>query len=152
MLITYIKDYSVTISDWFKIIMCQGTGLLVLCCISPDHKIKNYLWMILWNMMFCKFSQFLNFFWHILFVIRVSKIYEDCNSCICSDLITWVLRKKKEKKNIYIVIKKKKKKKKKKKIFFQAVAVSVLLYGCTTWMLTKKLDENYTKMIYCCFE
>ena len=35
--------------------------------------------------------------------------------------------------------------------FFQAVAVSILLYGCTTWTLTKrlekKLDGNYTRML-----
>ena len=35
--------------------------------------------------------------------------------------------------------------------FFQAVVVSKLLYGCTTWTLTKrlekKLDGNYTKML-----
>ena len=36
--------------------------------------------------------------------------------------------------------------------FFQAVVVSVLLHGCTTWMLTKrlkkkKLDGNYTRML-----
>ena len=35
--------------------------------------------------------------------------------------------------------------------FFQAAVVSVLLYGCTTWMLTKrlekKLDGNYTRML-----
>ena len=35
--------------------------------------------------------------------------------------------------------------------FFQAVFVSILLYGCTTWMLTKrqekKLDGNYTRML-----
>ena len=34
--------------------------------------------------------------------------------------------------------------------FFQAAVVSILLYGCTTWMLTKrikkKLNGNYTKM------
>ena len=34
--------------------------------------------------------------------------------------------------------------------FFQAVVVSILLYGCTTWTLTKrlekKLDGNYTRM------
>ena len=34
---------------------------------------------------------------------------------------------------------------------FQAVAVSILQYGCTTWMLMKgtkkKLDENYTRML-----
>ena len=34
---------------------------------------------------------------------------------------------------------------------FQAVAVSILLYGYTTWTLTKniekKLDENYTRML-----
>ena len=34
---------------------------------------------------------------------------------------------------------------------FQAVVVSILLYGCTTWMLTKhmekKLDGNYTRML-----
>ena len=34
--------------------------------------------------------------------------------------------------------------------FFQAAVVSILLYGCTTWMLTKwlkkKLDGNYTRM------
>ena len=36
--------------------------------------------------------------------------------------------------------------------FFQAVVVLILLYGCTTWMLTKhlekKLDGNYTRMQY----
>ena len=35
--------------------------------------------------------------------------------------------------------------------FFQAVVVSMLLYGCTTWTLTKriekKLDSNYTRML-----
>ena len=35
--------------------------------------------------------------------------------------------------------------------FFQAVAVSVQLYGCTTWilikLLEKKLDGNYTRML-----
>ena len=35
--------------------------------------------------------------------------------------------------------------------FFQPVVVSILLYGCTTWMLTKrlekKLDGNYTRML-----
>ena len=38
-----------------------------------------------------------------------------------------------------------------KRSFFQAVVVSILLYGCTTWTLTKrlekKLDGNYTKML-----
>ena len=36
--------------------------------------------------------------------------------------------------------------------FFQAVTVSVLLYGCTTWTLTKlieeKLDGNYTRTLW----
>ena len=36
--------------------------------------------------------------------------------------------------------------------FFQAVVVSILLYGCTTWTLTKcmkkKLDGNYTRMLW----
>ena len=36
-------------------------------------------------------------------------------------------------------------------IFFQAVVVSILLYGCTAWTLTKrierKLDGNYTRML-----
>ena len=36
-----------------------------------------------------------------------------------------------------------------KRSFFQAETVSILLYGCTTWTLTKcmekKLDGNYTK-------
>ena len=34
--------------------------------------------------------------------------------------------------------------------FFQAAVISILLYGCTTWMLTKwlnKLDGNYTRML-----
>ena len=35
--------------------------------------------------------------------------------------------------------------------FFQAAVMSILLYGCTTWMLTewleKKLDGNYTRML-----
>ena len=32
--------------------------------------------------------------------------------------------------------------------FFQAAVVSILLYGCTTWTLTKKkkLDSNYTRI------
>ena len=38
-----------------------------------------------------------------------------------------------------------------KRTFFQAAVMSVLLYGCTTWMLTKrlekKLDGNYTRML-----
>ena len=36
-------------------------------------------------------------------------------------------------------------------IFFQAAVVSILLYGCTTWTLTKRLekrlDGNYTRML-----
>ena len=35
--------------------------------------------------------------------------------------------------------------------FFQAAIVLILLYGCTTWMLTKwlekRLDGNYTRML-----
>ena len=38
-----------------------------------------------------------------------------------------------------------------KRSFFQAAATSILLYGCTTWTLTKrlekKLDGNYTRML-----
>ena len=38
-----------------------------------------------------------------------------------------------------------------KRSFFQAAVTSVLLYGCTTWTLTKrlekKLDGNYTRML-----
>ena len=39
-----------------------------------------------------------------------------------------------------------------KQYFIQAVAVSVLLYGCTTWTLTKciekRLNGNYTRMLW----
>ena len=38
-----------------------------------------------------------------------------------------------------------------KRSFFQAAVTSILLYGCTTWSLTKrlekKLDGNYTRML-----
>ena len=38
-----------------------------------------------------------------------------------------------------------------KRSIFQAAVVSILLYGCTTWTLTKwlekKLDSNYTRML-----
>ena len=38
-----------------------------------------------------------------------------------------------------------------KRSFFQAPVVSILLYGCTTWTLTKrlekKLDSNYARML-----
>ena len=38
-----------------------------------------------------------------------------------------------------------------KRSFFQAAVVSILLYGCTTWTLTKqlekKLDGSYTRML-----
>ena len=37
------------------------------------------------------------------------------------------------------------------KVFFQEAVMSTLLYGCTTWTLTKcivkKLDVNYTRML-----
>ena len=39
-----------------------------------------------------------------------------------------------------------------KRSFFQAAVVSILLYGCTTWTLAKrmekKLDSNYTRMLW----
>ena len=39
-----------------------------------------------------------------------------------------------------------------KRSFFHAVVISILLYGCTTWTLTKrmekKLDGNYTRMLW----
>ena len=39
-----------------------------------------------------------------------------------------------------------------KRRFFQAVVALILLYGCTTWTLTKwlekKLDSNYTRMLW----
>ena len=39
-----------------------------------------------------------------------------------------------------------------KRNFFQAAVTSILLYGCTTWTLTKrlekKLDGNYTRMMW----
>ena len=42
-----------------------------------------------------------------------------------------------------------------KRSFFQAALVSILLYGCTTWMLTKRLDKkldgNYTRMLRAIF-
>ena len=42
-----------------------------------------------------------------------------------------------------------------KQFFFQAAVVSILLYGCTTWTLTKrmekKFDGNYTRMLQAVF-
>ena len=39
-----------------------------------------------------------------------------------------------------------------KRSFFQAAVTSILLYGCTTWTLTKRLekkvDGNYTRMLH----
>ena len=39
-----------------------------------------------------------------------------------------------------------------KRSFFQAAVASILLYGCNTWTLTKrlekKLDGNYTRMLH----
>ena len=39
-----------------------------------------------------------------------------------------------------------------KRCFFQAAVVSIQLYGCTTWTLTKRLektlDGNYTRMLW----
>ena len=38
-----------------------------------------------------------------------------------------------------------------KRSFFQAAVISILLYGCTTWTLTKRLEKklvgNYTRML-----
>ena len=33
-----------------------------------------------------------------------------------------------------------------KRSFFQAAVVSILLYGCTTWTLTKWLEKNKSYM------
>ena len=54
--------------------------------------------------------------------------------------------------NIDIIVKKKSNlTDKMKRSFFQAAVVSILLYGCTTWTLTKRLekkvDGNYTRML-----
>ena len=61
---------------------------------------------------------------------------------ICSSLVNIVIS------QIYIYIRKTDKM---KRNFFQAAVVSILLYGCTTWTLTKwlekKLDGNYTRML-----
>ena len=35
-----------------------------------------------------------------------------------------------------------------KRSFFQAAVVSILLYGCTTWTLIKRLDGIYTRMLH----
>ena len=52
---------------------------------------------------------------------------------------------------IYIYIWKSDLTDKMKRSFFQAAVASILLYGCTTWTLTKrlekKLDGNYTRML-----
>ena len=49
------------------------------------------------------------------------------------------------------IIRKSDLKDKMKRSFFQAAVVSILLYGCPTWTLTKrlekKLDGNYTRML-----
>ena len=51
---------------------------------------------------------------------------------------------------IYVIIWKSDLTDKMQRSFFQAAVVSILLYGCTTWTLTKrlekKLDGNYTRM------
>ena len=44
-----------------------------------------------------------------------------------------------------------------KRNFFQTAVTSMLLYGCTTWTLTKrkekqKLDGNYTRMLRAIFD
>ena len=43
-----------------------------------------------------------------------------------------------------------------KRSFFQAAVVSILLYGCTTWTLTKRLekkpDGKYTRMLRAIFK
>ena len=52
---------------------------------------------------------------------------------------------------IYIYIWKSDPTDKMKRSFFQTAVTSILLYGCTTWTLTKrlekKLDGNYTRML-----
>ena len=39
-----------------------------------------------------------------------------------------------------------------KRSFFQAAVVSILLYGCTTWTLTKRLERSWTEIIQECWE
>ena len=35
-----------------------------------------------------------------------------------------------------------------KRSFFQAAVVSILLYGCTTWTLTKRLGEEARRQLH----
>ena len=39
-----------------------------------------------------------------------------------------------------------------KRIFFQAPVVSILLYGCTTWTLTKRMEKSLTATTQECCE
>ena len=39
-----------------------------------------------------------------------------------------------------------------KRSFFQATVVSILLYGCTTWTLTKRLEKSWTAITQECCE
>ena len=39
-----------------------------------------------------------------------------------------------------------------KRSFFQAVVVSILLYGCTTWTLTKRMEKSLTAITQECCE
>ena len=96
----------------------------------------------------------------ILNWISVISIFCDLNplSCLC---IKWIFIKEKDIEtrltkawiaiNRLSIIWKSDLTDKMKRSFFQAAVTSILLYGCTTWTLTKrlekKLDGNYTRML-----
>ena len=66
-----------------------------------------------------------------------SLLLQQCSACLAR--LTWIVLWKSDLTD------------KMKRSFFQAAVVSILLYGCTTWTLTKrlekKLDGNYTRTL-----
>ena len=83
----------------------------------------------------------------------VNKIYDErhVNSQYSSQNMIALYKRIYRRRILYIYIWKSDLTDKMKRSFFQAAVVSILLFGCTTWTLTKrlekKLDGNYTRML-----
>ena len=92
----------------------------------------------------------------IVFLVRTAKVYVGKTSrCLKMGFYSYIILLKKKKRGIIQIksshITLTDLTDKMKRSFFQAVVVSILLYGCTTWTQTKwlekKLDGNYTRML-----
>ena len=113
-----------------------------------EYKEKKYQQHTCYNHSFLSFCNILSiYFFHNKFILVLGSSVSSTEK----DIDTWLTKAWTAIKTL-LVMWKSDLTNKMKCSFFQAAVISILLYGCTTWTLTKqlekKLDGNYTRMLW----